>query len=159
MLYVLKRNYKNFVTKLILNTGYCFSMMIQTFPFGCLSLIRFGKSLNIKKKIIAVQLLDNVVLVSAVQQSESAIATHISPLFGFASHLGHHRALRSLCYYGRLSLVVYFMYSINSACMSIPLSPFIPPLPSPLGNCKFVLYIYDSISSFLLWINAVSQFH
>ena len=28
MLYVLKRNYKNFVTKLILNIGYSFSMII-----------------------------------------------------------------------------------------------------------------------------------
>ena len=49
-----------------------------------------------------------------------------------------------------------FIYSINTAYMSIPLSQSIPPLASPLGNCKFVLYIYDSISAFPLRINAVS---
>ena len=43
---------------------------------------------------IRLQLLYNVVLVSVVQQSESATCTHISPLFfGFSSQLGHHRAL------------------------------------------------------------------
>ena len=31
-------------------------------------------------------------LVSVVQQSESAISIHISPCFGFPSHLSHHRA-------------------------------------------------------------------
>ena len=36
-------------------------------------------------------------LVSAIQQSESATRIHISPLFlGFPSHLGHHRALAFL---------------------------------------------------------------
>ena len=38
-------------------------------------------------------MLYNVVLVSAVQKSGSTIPVHISPLFGFPSHLGHHRAL------------------------------------------------------------------
>ena len=38
-------------------------------------------------------MLYNVVLVSAVWQSESVIHIHISPLFGFPSRLGHHRAL------------------------------------------------------------------
>ena len=42
---------------------------------------------------IGVELLCHVVLVSAVQQSESARRIHISPLFyGFPSLLGHHRA-------------------------------------------------------------------
>ena len=31
--------------------------------------------------------------VSALQQSESVICIHISPFFGFPSHLGHHRVL------------------------------------------------------------------
>ena len=30
--------------------------------------------------------------------------------------------------------------------MSIPISQFIPPLPFPLGNHKFVFYSCDSIS-------------
>ena len=46
-----------------------------------------------KLTFIGVQLLYNVVLVSTVQQSELTIHIHISPLFGFPFHLGHHRAL------------------------------------------------------------------
>ena len=34
----------------------------------------------------------NVVLVSALQQSESTTHTHIHTIFGFPSHLGHYRA-------------------------------------------------------------------
>ena len=33
----------------------------------------------------------------AVKQSESAVQIHTSPLFGFPSYLGHHRARSSLC--------------------------------------------------------------
>ena len=43
-------------------------------------------SLFIYLIFIKVQLLYNAVLVSAVQQSESAIWIHISPLFRFPSH-------------------------------------------------------------------------
>ena len=43
---------------------------------------------------IGVWLLYSVVVVSAVQQSESAVRMHIYPfVFGFPSHLGHYRAL------------------------------------------------------------------
>ena len=38
-------------------------------------------------------MLYSAVSVSTVQESESAACMHISPLFGFPSHLGHHRAL------------------------------------------------------------------
>ena len=38
-------------------------------------------------------MLYNVLLFSAIQQSESAMCIHISPLPGFPSHLGHRRAL------------------------------------------------------------------
>ena len=49
-----------------------------------------------------VQLLYNVVLVSTVQQSKLAICEHICPLFGFPSHLDHHRELsRVPCIYSR----------------------------------------------------------
>ena len=47
----------------------------------------------LKLIFIGVQLLYNVVLVSAVQQSESAICIHTSPFFRSPSHVGHHRAL------------------------------------------------------------------
>ena len=40
--------------------------------------------------------------------------------------------------------------------MSIPLSQFVTPYPSPLGNRKFVLYIFDSISA--LQINSSVPF-
>ena len=41
--------------------------------------------------LLGVELLYNVVLVSAVQQSESATCMHKSSLFfGFPFHLGHH---------------------------------------------------------------------
>ena len=40
----------------------------------------------------------NVVLVSAVQQSESVIHIHVSTLFRFHSHIGNYRVLsRVLC--------------------------------------------------------------
>ena len=40
---------------------------------------------------IGVSLLYNIVLVAAVQQSRSAVCIHISPPFGFPSHLGQDR--------------------------------------------------------------------
>ena len=46
--------------------------------------------------IIGVYLLYNAVLVSTVQQNESAIHMHISPPFGLPSHSGHHSALSRL---------------------------------------------------------------
>ena len=78
-----------------------------------------------------------VELVSAEQQSESAISIHIKrgniktisihifPLFfGFPSHLGRYRALsRVFC---RFLLVIYSIYSINSVCMSILTPQFTP---------------------------------
>lgn len=41
---------------------------------------------------IGAQLLYIVVLVRAVQGSESALGIHVAPLFGFPSHSGHHGA-------------------------------------------------------------------
>ena len=46
--------------------------------------------------------------------------------------------------YSRFSLVIYFIHSINSVYMSIPISQFIPPLLSPLVS-MFDLYICVSI--------------
>ena len=46
--------------------------------------------------LLELQLPYNVVLFSAVQQSQSAMCVHIYPFFfGFSSHLGHRRALKS----------------------------------------------------------------
>ena len=43
--------------------------------------------------------------------------------------------------YSRLSLVIYFIHSINNVYMSIPISQFIPTSLSPLGVYTFVLCI------------------
>ena len=60
-------------------------------------------------------MLYNVVLVSAVQQSKSAlhIYIYIYPLFfGFPSHLGHHRASSTVpVLYSRFSLIIYFIHN------------------------------------------------
>ena len=51
-----------------------------------------------KKKKKGIYSLYSAVFVSTLQQSDSAIHTHIYPLFfGFPSHLGHRRAPSSLC--------------------------------------------------------------
>ena len=103
--------------------------------------------LNIfKLSFIGVQLIYNVALVSAVQQSESVIHIHISTLFQI---LFPYRSLQSieqsslsytegsfffpslfiyLFILSRFLLVIYFIHI--SVYMSIPISQFIPP-PSP----------------------------
>ena len=89
------------------------------FFFNWKSLKCLGCSLLFFKKIIyflvGVQLVYNIVLVSTVQQHESAICIHISP-FSWASlsppshHLGHHRAPSwALCViYNSSPLASYF---------------------------------------------------
>ena len=81
-------------------------------------------------------LLHNVVFVSAVQQCESAIIVHVPSLLSLP-HLSpphpsgssqHWAELPVL--YSRLPLVICFTH--DSVCMSMPLSPFIPPSPSPI---------------------------
>ena len=42
--------------------------------------------------------------------------------FGFPSHLGHHRALSRVPCAIQQVLIIYFIHSINSANMSIPIS-------------------------------------
>ena len=81
---------------------------------------------------IGVQLLYNVVLVSTVQQSESAIRIHISPLFSdfLPIQVTTEHSVEFPELYSRFSLVTYFIHSINNVYMSIPISQFIPPPPS-----------------------------
>ena len=56
-----------------------------------------------------------MLLVSTVLQSESAICTHISPLFEFPSHLGHHRALsRAPCAVQQVLLSQLFYTSVSA---------------------------------------------
>ena len=69
----------------------------------------------------------------------------------FPSHLGHQRALSRLpVLYSKFQTVVYFIHSINSVFMSIPVSQFLPPYsspPPPLGIHTFVLYLCVSVSA------------
>ena len=88
-------------------------------------------TLFFKKMFIGVELIYNVVLVSAVQQSEPVIHTHISLSFRFFSHIGHYKVLsRVPCVMSRFLLVIIFVHS--SMYMSISISQFIPPPLSPL---------------------------
>ena len=75
--------------------------------------------------------------------------TYIYPLpFGLPSHLGHRRGLIEFAaLYGRFSLVIYFVNSINSVYVWIPISQFLSSSLFPLGILKFVFYICDSISA------------
>ena len=81
----------------------------------------------------------NVMLVSAVQQSESVIRIHISLFFRFPSNLGHHRALsRVPC--AIQSVLIRYLFYIQQCIYVNPNLPVHPTPPSPLGNHKFVLY-------------------
>ena len=97
------------------------------------------------KNFIRLQLLSNVVLVSAIQQSESAICRHISPPFLIFFPFGSPRSveLSSLCYTVGSH---QSPFTHNSVYTSIPLSQFISPLLSPLAVHMFVLHICVSIS-------------
>ena len=68
--------------------------------------------------------------------------TCILSFMDFLPHLGHHRALSFL--YSRFSLVICFLYSINSVYMSMPVSQFFPPHPSPWYPyiCSLCLCLY-----------------
>ena len=46
--------------------------------------------------LIGVELIYNIELFSALQQSESVIHTHISTLFRFYSHIGHYTVLNRI---------------------------------------------------------------
>ena len=85
--------------------------------------------------MIRIQLLYNVVSVSVLQQSESAICVHISPPSWVSSHLCHGRSLSRVPY--RFWLIIYFIHS--SIYMLIPISQFIPPHPFP-SWCPYQVY-------------------
>ena len=55
-------------------------------------------------------MLYNIVLFFAVQQSESVIHIHISILFRFLSHLGHHRTLNTVSCAIQQIFISYLFY-------------------------------------------------
>ena len=67
--------------------------------------------------------------VSTVQQSGSAICIHKSPLFGFLSHLGHHRALSRVSCSIQQVLISYLFYSQKYTYVNpnIPIHSHPPP--------------------------------
>ena len=52
--------------------------------------------ITLKNKPIEMQLVYIVEQISTVQESESAVHENVSPLWGFPSHLEHHRELNRL---------------------------------------------------------------
>lgn len=96
-------------------------------------------------------MLNNVMLVSAVQQSASAICLHMTPPFWIFFLLAHHRTLsRVPCatQYVFINYLVYISPQLVSVCQSR--SPNSSPPPPPLlllDIHRFVLYVCVSISA------------
>ena len=77
------------------------------------------------KYFIGVSLIFNVVLVSAVQQSESVLHIHISLFLRFFTHLGHYRVLSRVPYATQqVLLIIYFpcfkdLNSFKACCLGV----------------------------------------
>ena len=112
----------------------------------------FFFSFGFLKIFIGVQLLYNIVLVSTVQHSESAIHIRISPLFWISFPFRSPQSTEQFpVLYSRFSLVIYCIHSINSVYMSISISQFIPPLPPwypyvcSLCLCLYFCFVHKMI--------------
>ena len=106
-------------------------------------------------------MLSNIVFISTVEQSGSATCVHTSPLFGFPSHLSHHRALGefpALC--GRSSLLISFIQSAKSVYMATPISQFTPLPFSPwyLYSCSLPPYLYFCFVNKIIY-TSLFRFH
>ena len=116
---------------------------LQNFPFTISSWPMWGFfvlffCLFVYLFLIGVQLLYNVVLVSAVQRSESAICIHISPLLDFLPiQVTTEHWVEFPMLYSRFSLVIYFIHI--SVYMSIPISQFIPTPSHCISHIFFFL--------------------
>jgi len=97
----------------------------RLFSFCYISIESISKSF-LKLIFIAVSLLYNVVWVSAMQQSESAIHIPMSTLVWVSFPLRSLQNFEFPVLYNRFSLLPYFIQS--SVYMSTPISQFIPPL-------------------------------
>ena len=103
---------------------------------------------QLKRLSMHARLFHNFVKVSTVQQSESTVYIHTSPLLWVSSPLSSPQSTEqsSLCVPGKFSLIVYFMHSISSVYTSIPIFQFASPPPFLHGVHTFVLYICVSTS-------------
>ena len=90
-------------------------------------------------------MLYSAMLVSTIQQSESVMRVHMSPLWGISFPFRSHRALsRVPCVYSRCSLSFLYIISTVYLCQLQP--PNSSHSHFPFGNHKFVLY-YSSFGS------------
>ena len=94
-------------------------------------------------------MLYNAVLVSAVQQSESAICIHISPLFWFPSHsVTTENWVEFPVLYSRFSLVIYFIHGING--LQIYVNPNFAIHLTPLSLLVSIHLFSVAVSLFLI---------
>ena len=143
----------------IINYEFSYSFFFFEFSYsyfeegiGCVSFISF-----LKLFFIEMQLLCSV-LVSTVQQHESAVRIHLSLLFQISfpgrspqSKLSEFPELHSM-----FSLVIYVIQSINSVCMSMSISQFTPsftshPTPPPTWWAFKNLFIFGCTVSLSLY--------
>ena len=76
------------------------------------------------------------------------LSVYIYPLFsGFPSRLGHHRHGQWLPVLQWFLLLIYFIHSINSIYISIPISQFTPP---PTSTLVSMCFLSTSVSLFVL---------
>ena len=75
---------------------------------------------------IGIQLICNIMLLSSVQQSESAIHTHISPPFWISFPFGSPQSVEFPLLDSMFLLLIYFIHSINRVHVSVP-NLLIPP--------------------------------
>ena len=142
---------------LFLNAILKYLICFDIINFVFLSLFPISLSLFILKLIfIGVQLLHNGVLVSTVQQDESAIHIHRSPpfwtSFPFRSPFTMSELSGVPCtVYSMFPLVIYFMHSFNSIYVSMPVSQLLPLSPCLLSPLVSTYLFTMSSSLFLLY--------
>ena len=107
---------------------------------------------SLKNFFIEVQFLYNVVLVSAVQQSESAICLPKSPLFRISFPFRPLRALQVIQSIEQCSLCsTVHSLQLSILYIVVYINPNLPIRPKPpsflLGVCTFVCYICVSMSA------------
>ena len=92
-------------------------------------------------------MINNIVLVSGVQQSDSVIHIHVSILFQilFPFRLLHNIEQGSLCYTVGPCCLSILNIAVCTCQLQIPNLSLPLPLPPP-SNHKFVFYVCESIS-------------
>ena len=100
-------------------------------------------------KIFIEMLINNVVLVSGVQQSDSVIHIHLYLFFfRFFSIIGCYKIL-SIVPCAIQQVLIGYLFYIQQCVYFNPKLLVYPSSPSPFGNHKFVFYVCES-ASFLL---------